>query len=96
MCGKRRVRAVVTGRTQGVGFRYFVLDRAHQLGLRGWVRNVGRGQVEVLAEGNQEAVEELLQALRQGPRLAWVQDVTVEYHDYLGDLDSFIVESTVW
>jgi acylphosphatase len=73
------MRAIVRGRVQGVGFRYFVLRRAEALGLRGWVRNLPDGrQVEIEAEGAEEAVESLLAAVRQGPLGARVDEVVVE------------------
>jgi acylphosphatase len=75
----RRVRVVVTGRVQNVGFRMFVLERARAWGLAGWVRNVPGGrQVEFEAEGDEHAVERLLAAVRAGPSGARVDDVAVE------------------
>lgn len=66
------------GRVQGVGFRYFVLDRALQLGLRGWVRNLSAGGVEVHAEGGPEAIDRLGAELRRGPMMARVTEVVEE------------------
>ena len=61
------------GRVQMVGFRYFVLGHANRLGLTGWVRNGAAGQtVEVVAEGDEAALDELEIALRQGPPSAVV------------------------
>jgi acylphosphatase len=67
-----RCRVVVRGRVQGVGFRWFVRERAKALGLSGCVCNRSDGSVEVQAEGDQKAVDELLAALRAGPRGAEV------------------------
>ena len=50
----------IEGYVQGVGFRYFVLEKAQDLGLTGWVRNCTNGDVEVLAEGTREQLEKLL------------------------------------
>jgi acylphosphatase len=75
----KRVRVVVAGRVQNVGFRMFVLERAQVWGLAGWVRNVPGGrQVELEAEGDEHAVERLLAAVRAGPAGARVDDVAVE------------------
>jgi acylphosphatase len=63
----RSVRVLVTGRVQGVGFRWFVRERARALKLEGWVRNRSDGAVEVAARGPGERVEYLVVALRQGP-----------------------------
>lgn len=69
-------RYLVTGRVQGVGFRYFVQRRAVELGLAGWVRNRPDGGVEVLAEGPVAALAKLRQALECGPSLARVEHVS--------------------
>ena len=59
--------AMVFGRVQGVGFRYFVLDQASALGLTGWTRNLPDGSVEVLAQGGEDGLRTLLAALHRGP-----------------------------
>lgn len=69
------MRAVVSGRVQGVGFREATVRRAGELGVLGWVRNEGDGTVCVHLEGEGEAVEELLAFLRAGPTLAAVEAV---------------------
>lgn len=78
-------RWVVSGRVQGVGFRWFVLRRAEALGLRGWVRNLPDGRVEVVAGGPAEALSTIDLAIRSGPRLARVDHV--ESSDYPHELD---------
>ena len=59
--------AVIHGRVQGVGFRYFVTRQARSLGLAGWVRNQADGSVEVKAEGGRAELDRLLERLRNGP-----------------------------
>jgi len=71
-------RIVVSGRVQGVGFRWFVLERASLEGITGWVRNLPDGDVEVMAEGDAEAMDRFERAVRQGPRGARVDDVTTD------------------
>jgi acylphosphatase len=66
---------LVRGRVQGVGFRWFVWREAQRLGLRGIVRNLPDGSVEVMAEGLEKALEELELALSQGPTAARVEHV---------------------
>ena len=73
------LRAFVYGRVQGVGFRYFVIQKGHALALRGYTRNESDGSVEVLAQGPREALERLLASLRQGPGGAHVRDVRVTW-----------------
>ena len=67
--------AVVVGQVQGVGFRYFVVEQAQSLALRGYVRNDSNGDVEVVAQGTRSALEHLLVLLRQGPPAAQVHEV---------------------
>jgi acylphosphatase len=84
-----RVRAVVSGRVQGVGFRFTTVDQARRLGVCGWVRNRADGSVEVEAEGDRAAVEALVRFLQRGPSGAWVQDVDVRWEAHAGDLATF-------
>lgn len=71
-------RAVVLGRVQGVGFRYFAVRAARELGVAGWVRNLPDGSVETLVEGEEAAVELYLERLKQGPSASRVERVAVE------------------
>jgi acylphosphatase len=71
--------AYVYGRVQGVGFRYFVAQKAHELALHGYARNDSDGSVEVLAQGPRPALERLLLHLRRGPSAAHVRDVRVAW-----------------
>ena len=84
-----RLRAVVRGYVQGVGFRYFVLERVRGSGLRGWVRNRGDGSVECVVEGPRPQLERLLVELRRGPRPAEVSSVEVDWQPARGDLPEF-------
>ena len=69
------VRFIVTGRVQGVGFRWFVVRRARALGLGGYVRNREDGSVEVVVLGEPDAVDQLAVALAEGPAAARVTKV---------------------
>ncbi len=77
----RCIRARVTGRVQGVGFRMATRERAHQLGLQGYVANCLNGEVEVLAYGSPDAVMILVEWLAEGPPEARVENVHVEEAD---------------
>ena len=74
---------------QGVGFRYFIQRKARQLGLHGWVRNNDDGTVELLAEGSRSDLEQLMMAAEEGPRMARVQRVEVQWSGATGGLDEF-------
>ncbi|HEX6349882.1 MAG TPA: acylphosphatase [Candidatus Dormibacteraeota bacterium] len=84
-----RMRAVIHGDVQGVGFRDFVERRARGLGLTGTVRNRGDGAVEVVAEGDKAALENLKQHLREGPRMAIVSQVELNEEAATGEFDRF-------
>ena len=62
-----RVRIEITGRVQGVGFRWFTREKARRWGVAGWVRNKLDGSVEIVAEGSEGAIEGLIEMLRAGP-----------------------------
>ena len=74
----------VTGRVQGVFFRAWTRDEAQSVDVRGWVRNCGDGSVEAQLEGEREAVEELIDLMREGPPGARVDRVEVEDADREG------------
>lgn len=73
-----RLRIVVEGRVQGVGFRWFVRQEARRLGLAGWVRNLTDGRVELAVGGEDGAVRRLLDHVRVGPDAADVSGVAEE------------------
>jgi acylphosphatase len=74
----RRVRATVTGRVQGVGFRASTVDAALERGLTGWVRNLPDGAVELEAQGDPAEVAALLAWCGRGPSMARVTGVAVD------------------
>ena len=86
------LRALVRGRTQGVGFRAFATDQARRLGLSGYVRNLSDGRtVEVVAEGPQDRLDLLLAGLRKGPSMAHVERVDASWGEATGEYDGFSV-----
>ncbi|MBN2567159.1 acylphosphatase [Candidatus Woesearchaeota archaeon] len=74
-------RLVVSGRVQGVGFRYFARHAAGRLGVRGWVRNRGDGRVEIACQGDERDIRAFIVGIRRGPLLARVDGVAVERRD---------------
>jgi acylphosphatase len=87
--GAERLHAVVKGDVQGVGYRYFLIRRAQELGLTGWVTNRDDGVVEFVAEGSRQDLEKLERAAREGPRMARVTAVEVNWSGATGDLSRF-------
>jgi acylphosphatase len=88
-----RLEANVRGRVQGVGYRYFVMSQAMRLGLTGWVSNEQDGSVRVVAEGSRADLEDLLEALREGPPVALVEDVLHDWLPYAGRWSDFGIRS---
>ena len=81
------IHCFVTGRVQGVCFRIAAQQQANQYGLTGWVRNLPDGQVEVMAFGNQQQLDELDHWLKSGPSMAQVTNLqceTIDYQDFEG------------
>lgn len=68
----------LSGRVQGVGFRHFTLQNAQILNLKGWVKNLSNGDVEVVIVGEKKNVLEMIEKLKEGPRMARVDDVSVD------------------
>jgi acylphosphatase len=79
------VHVTISGRVQGVGFRYSALQRARSRGVGGWVRNNADGTVEAVFEGEPEAVDALVTWCRRGPAGARVDDVRVELEVPIGE-----------
>ncbi|MCU0294198.1 MAG: acylphosphatase [Thermoanaerobaculaceae bacterium] len=86
---------LVSGRVQGVGFRYFVAREARSLSLEGWVRNLPDGRVEAVARGDSGQMEALLGRLWQGSPMSKVLDVTVD-DTTDGVQEGFAILPTPW
>jgi len=80
----RTIKATINGKVQGVFFRKFVKDKADELGVRGFIRNLDNGDVEVVAEGRDENVNELLENLKKGQVHSEVKEVKIEEIKYQG------------
>ncbi|HEX2698025.1 MAG TPA: acylphosphatase [Anaerolineales bacterium] len=85
----------VTGRVQGVGFRAHVEYHASQIGVNGWVRNVGADTVEAVAEGERAKIEKLIELVKQGPRGARVDESKVEWENPTGEFPEFGVKRSI-
>jgi acylphosphatase len=91
---RQRLHAIVDGRVQGVGFRYFTQERAVHLGLTGWVRNRWNGTVELVAEGPKADLETLLRAVQRGPRVGTTRNVKVNWLENTDEFPSFRIRQT--
>ena len=69
----------ITGKVQGVGFRYFVLRQAQELGINGWVSNKSNGDVEAFAQGEKADLEQFIAKVKEGPSFSRVEDVSLNW-----------------
>jgi len=84
-------RFVLSGRVQGVGFRFYVVEAAEVEGVQGWVRNLPDGSVEAFVEGDREAVDRMERKLRRGPPAARIEGVDTQDDVPTGRADGFRV-----
>lgn len=83
------VKIVVSGRVQGVGFRYFIARIADEMELTGYVKNLFSGEVEIAAEGRREFLDLLVEKAKEGPRNSRVSSCKVEWLDFNKKYDKF-------
>ncbi len=86
-----RVHVFVSGKVQGVFFRSGTKDKAEELGLAGWVRNLQDGRVEAVFEGEEGKVEKMVEWCRKGPEYARVTGVEVIPEPYMGEFSGFLL-----
>ena len=85
----KRIHVIIAGRVQGVFFRAYTRETAAALKLGGWVRNLSDGSVEALFEGDDKAVESMLEWCRKGPPHAVVKHVDANEEPYSGEFRDF-------
>lgn len=83
------IKITVSGKVQGVGYRYFIARRADELGLTGYAKNLFNGDVEIVAEGRHEFLEALAEKAKEGPRNSRVKSCKVEWLDFNKKYDKF-------
>lgn len=86
-----RLNAIVKGYVQGVGYRFFAVRKAKEYGLKGWVKNLKDGNVQVVAEGERSILEEFIKDLKIGPYSANVTDMDIKWEKYTGEFKDFDV-----
>lgn len=84
----KRVHVYVSGKVQGVYYRKFTQENAEERGVNGWVRNLPDGRVEAVFEGEKESIQELLERCRDGPDMAVVENIKLNWGEPEG-LDGF-------
>jgi len=86
---QKRYNVIVSGRVQGVSFRWFVARTAERLGVKGWVRNNYDGSVESVVEGEESSVMQFIAEIRRGPSSAMVTDLEISEETPKSEFDSF-------
>lgn len=84
-----RAHIFIEGRVQGVFYRVWARDTARKLGLTGWVRNLADGRVEAVIEGEKDKVNQLIELIKEGPRLANVEHMDVSWEQASGEFEDF-------
>ncbi len=87
----KRLHLWVSGMVQGVCFRSFTRREAAELEITGWVKNLYNGKVEILAEGEEWSLKELVKAIRMGPPSASVRAVEIKEEEYKNEFEQFTV-----
>jgi len=82
----KRVKLIVKGKVQGVGFRYFTLNEAKLLSISGYVKNLSNGNVEIDAEGSVNLLPVFIEKIKQGPSFSYIEEVIIEKKDCKGNL----------
>ncbi len=88
----RRCNIYISGRVQGVSFRSYMKEHASALGLHGFVKNLEDGRVEVIIEGNEKKIEQLIEKIKEGPPRAKIDDVSVTWEEARGEFRDFDVK----
>ncbi|MGD8520143.1 MAG: acylphosphatase [Desulfobacterales bacterium] len=91
MKDKTRAHAIISGRVQGVFFRMETMRAARRIGVFGWVRNLRDGNVEAVFEGDKTRIDAILDWCKEGPPHAHVTDVKVDWQEYTGEFESFVI-----
>lgn len=90
---KIRVHIRISGRVQGVAFRYYARNMANRLGIKGWIRNLPDGDVEVVIEGMKNRIVQMISWCKKGPNLAIVENVKIDRQPYAGEFQQFNIRS---
>ena len=88
----KRVQIIIQGHVQGVFFRSFIKDRALELGLTGYTRNLGTKAVEVVVEGHEIKLNQLIEECKKGPANSYVDEIKVTAFPYTGEFNQFRIK----
>ncbi|BDA80535.1 acylphosphatase [Leptospira kobayashii] len=89
---EKRARIVVRGTVQGVGFRYYIMQKAQEMRLKGYTQNLPNGEVEAVVEGDKLFIEDLYRAMQRGPTKAKVTDHAIDWADAKNQFRTFSIK----
>lgn len=75
----KKIKILISGLVQGVNFRYYIKEKANELGVFGWVKNLDNGNLEIIAQGERKNLEKLIKWCQTGPRFSQVRDLHIEW-----------------
>ena len=87
-----RAHLFISGRVQGVAFRYYTRDIAQSLDISGWIKNCWNGKVEIVMEGEEKRLKELIDWCYRGPRRAIVEKIDIVWEEYRGEFGAFNIK----
>lgn len=87
-----RAHIFVSGRVQGIFFRSNTAEKAKELGITGWVRNLDNNRVEAVFEGEEDKIKEIIEWVKKGPTFARVNGVEILWEDYRGEFKNFEIK----
>jgi len=88
---KNQIHLFITGQVQGVFFRSQAKQKARSLGITGWIKNLPNGQIEAVAQGDQNKIKQFIDWCEQGPQLAQVEKVEIKTEQYQSEYQDFEV-----
>ena len=88
----KRAHIFVSGRVQGVFFRSHTAEKAGELGLTGWVRNLKDGRVEAIFEGEKEKIEKIIEWVKKGPPFSRVENFEILWEDFKREFENFKIK----
>ncbi|MFZ5955823.1 MAG: acylphosphatase [Nanoarchaeota archaeon] len=86
---KKSVKIKISGIVQGIFFRQFIKENADKLSMKGYVRNIEKGEVEAIFEGDKDNVEKMIELCKTGPAHSVIKDIKLEERNYSGDFKDF-------
>jgi acylphosphatase len=89
---EKKARIIVRGSVQGVGFRYYIMQKAQEMRLKGYTQNLPNGEVEAVVEGDKLFIEDLYKAMQRGPTKAKVKDHAIEWGDPKNQFRTFSIK----